>query len=714
MKHFALLILFVSVQAGANKLDLEMHNELIEKLSSVASAGGEDGDQMVDNSAVVLRLADLHSERSRMLSVANEGKGTQQFEKEITADRRAALQLYQRAYKKLSAADKARVDLQSAHLHMMLKEEKKGTEFFTKLSGTKGQASAVYRAQALIQLGDMTFAKGNFDDAKSFFDRALAIKENPRLNYTRSRAAWCLLNMGQTMLAERNLTALLTEMSKKPNEDSAFQEEISRDLATFMAKNEVGVAKIQKLKKLSPKNVEQSNLIHLATELDRVAKKKSALLVWSHVDKEAITFMDQVEKQVRIARIQYDLGNKPQLVIEIKRALILISDSKCQKESECEVERQNLRTILTDWGKAEERIPSKPLIQGFVEYLKYFEDYEMAYWAGQAAMKQKEYLNAFKMFKLASSYKTLHAKLQEKNPDPRDLRMFEGSLLSAIDAAELTKDKNVQLDAYTHYLKFNPEGTKAWEVRYQIAMVYYELNKFNESSPRFKEIALSPQAASELRNKSADLYFDALALQKNDQLIETEALAFATVFSNTGMAQKKEQFLSLWRKSILNQSASILKNQNSSESDLRSFYNKVGGIQLAGWPAGERKILSKNKLLLAYRVKDLVAVENSVVSYLAQKGLSADERNEAYLALAWSQEMRFQFSASLVTLKKVNTQKFSASKRVDHALKLALLSELSQKNPAPYYNQVLAQKSRGAQAQFAAHQLITTDRKSVV
>lgn len=701
-KILGLLPLLLVFQVQAAKLDLKMHNQLIDKLDSVVSLSAEEGkDQMVAKPQILLRLGDLLSERSRMLSVQNGGKGDVENREQIQSDRRRALELYKRAYPALDTETKGRTDLQSAHLHLMLKQKSEAVSFLNKLAATKSSENAVYRAQAIIQLGDLSFAQGDFAQAAKHFLRALDVNENPRVSYTYSRLAWCRLNQGRYAEAERSLIELLSTpaLFKTANGeiDTPFQEETSRDLATFMARNDVNEDKIQTLIRLSPKNVQQSNLIYLATELDRTSKKRSALMVWAHIDMKAISFMDGVEKQIHIARIQYDLGIKPKTVIEIRKAAVLVSDRRCQKEEECKVFQQNLRSILTDWGKAEEREPSPELIRGYAEYLAFFEDFEVAYWAGNAATKRKQFIDAYKMYRLASMSQILRKKMEGK-PSEHERKIFDGSLLAMIESAESSNDKNLQLEAYQHYLSSNPNGPKAWEVRYQMARLYYDVNKYNESSPLFRQIALSKGAPADLQNKSADLYFDTLAIQKDDAKIESEALIFSQ-----SLTAKREQFHSLYRKSVLNQAAAVLKNQQSSEGALSSQHQKLSQIPLSTWPEADRKKLIRNRLLLAYRLKDLPAVENSSRELLAQKGLTVEEKNEALSTMAWSQEMRFQFRASLATLQRVTPDKKDLA---DHYFKLALLSELSQKNPTQYYEKVLTLSKGNVQGQFAAHQMV--------
>ena len=103
--------------------------------------------------------------------------------------------------------------------------------------------------------------------------------------------------------------------------DISFLEEVSRDLATFMARNNIVESDIKTLVTLSPDSARQKNLVYLATELDRTAKKESALLVWAIIGKQDVDFASQLEGQIQITRIQYDLGHKAKLLTEIDRSM---------------------------------------------------------------------------------------------------------------------------------------------------------------------------------------------------------------------------------------------------------------------------------------------------------------------------------------------------------------------------------------------------------
>src|SRR5262249_44949473 len=138
------------------------------------------------------------------------------------------------------------------------------------------------RAIALANVGEKKFREGDFKGALKDFEAAR--KENLNLRaLVEFRISWCYLNLGQTDKAIRTLTALLqnpsmlaTQTTDGKNVDPVFVQDLSHDLAIFLARTDVGVAQIDLLKRLSPDAVRKANLHTLADETDRLGKKQSS------------------------------------------------------------------------------------------------------------------------------------------------------------------------------------------------------------------------------------------------------------------------------------------------------------------------------------------------------------------------------------------------------------------------------------------------------
>jgi hypothetical protein len=703
-RGIAIVTLLAAIVAGAaEKLDLSTHDALIQKLEAVVST--KDDDTMYQQSQLALRLADLYAERARLLSLENEGKGDIQFKDKIISDRTKAVKIYTQVLPSLKSQEKGRVLLQSAHLHMMMQKQDEAVKIYSGILKNLSQYKKETVAVAQIQWADILFYKGEFEKASALFQASIKIKENPQRGYSLYRNAWCNYNMGRSKEAQVQLIALLknkslflkpsrTEKTKTMVHDVSFQEEVARDLATFMAKNDVVESDVHTLASLSPETSKQKNLVYLASELDRTAKKESALMVWAIIGKQNVDFESQLEGQIQITRIQYDLGHKVKLLAEMDRSIALLKSPACKDNEECTVALQNFKKIITEWGKAEERNPSAEVILGFAKYTSSFDDAEMSYWAGQQSLKRKMYAEAFNAFKKAAHLFSA----MDRSKDARLMRMFEGSLIGAIEAGESSKDDLKKIASYRLYLELNPQGPKRDEIKYQIAHVFYEADDFKQAADLFREIAVDTKAPATLREKSSELCLDSLVILKDETQIEADTLLFSQVFK-----ARSEYFLALWRKSILNQSAKVINSNVSTREQLESQWKKLDKIAYSTWPLGQKKTIIKNKMAIGHKLKNLEIVARASQQFLALEDITLEEKNWALDQAAWVAEMRMDFPSALSLLKQVAPSKTQVS---EHHFKVALLMELAHQDPSNEYMKFMTVSKDQQKNQYAAYQLI--------
>ncbi|MES3037584.1 MAG: hypothetical protein V4736_06725 [Bdellovibrionota bacterium] len=690
------LILAFTQGAVAEKLDLGTHTALIEKLESVMSL--ETGDAMVSQPSIAHRLADLYAERARLLSLDEEGKGNQIHKAAISSDRKKSLVLLERILPTLDKNEKGSVLMQMAHLNLLQGQETQALKIYQEIERNPSSYDRKTFALAQIQLGDLAYAKSDLNKAQTHFETCLNIKENPRKGYAMYRLAWIHFNLGQTVLAEKELIKILKTPSLMTNSkgemDKAFQEEASHDLATFMASNDITAVSINTLSAVSPENTRQKNLMYLATELERTAKKKNALIVWGVIGKQDIPFEDRLERQIRVTRIEYDLGNKPQVVKEIENSIAILKSSPCSGNEECVVANQSLRRIITDWGKAEERLPSPELTLAYLKYTQSFEDEDMNFWAAQASLKIKQYKQAFGFYQTSARLLVKHNKTSQKN--------FEGALLGAIAAAELSQNIELRVQAYKLYLELNSKGPKRDEVKYQIAHTFYEKNDYLNASEEFRKLALDSSMNADLRVKSADLCLDSDVLLKQETRIEAHSLEFSKAIKS-----KSPEYLNLWRKSVLNQAATVINNQPTVDAS-ETLLRKLNGLTIAQWPADQRKQVIKNKMVLAYRLKDLDMLATASKELLNESKITVEESNNALKNLAWVSEIKMDFAKALTFMKKI---KPGSNETQSHLFKIALLKELSGQNPNSEYMTLINISNKASQRQYAAHQIVLNSKK---
>ena len=695
MKTFAVL-LFLNLVASvsfATALDLATHDSLIQKLES--AVGTDTSDAMLLQTNMAYRLAGLYAERARLLSMEQEGRGEQINAQKITVDRKKSISILQKILKSLDNKTKGPAQLQIAHLQSLQGNSKGALAIYKQIEKDPKKYDGKTIALVEIQLGDQAFAQGEMPSAKNHFAKAAQYKENPRQGYTQFRIAWVNYSQGQFILAEKQMIQLLSDSknftSAAGDIDTSFQEEASHDLALFMAKNKITDQSLQGLIKLGPESARKKNLMFLATELDRTAQKVAALKVWKLIGGSEITFNDQLDRQIQVTRIEYDLGHKKGIIEELQRSLALLKSEPCAKNEECVIATQNLRRVLTDWAKAEERDPSAELITSFQLFVMSIDDAEMAYWGATAAYNHKQFATAFKFYERTVSL------LQNNNKKTAaQMKMFEGALLGAIEVAELSKNPELRLQAYQKYLTVNPQGAKSNEVRYQVAHWYYEQNNYSKASEDFLAIAKDAKMPTDLREKAGDLSLDSEVVMKNELSIETRALLLAQT-----LPAKKSEYLTVYRKSVINQSANIL---NQSQTALYSeHFKKLDSMNLALFSPMEAKQIVKNKIELAYRQQEIETLGKNAKLLLAFKSLTTEEKSLALHHLSWIAELKMNFKEALSLLVQM---KPAPKLMADYYLKMATLKELSNENPTQSYENYIAVAKDTDKKAFAAHQIV--------
>lgn len=679
---FMSLIILYGLSAYAEKMDIDTHNVLIDKLEQVVGLS-EEG---VSKQALIQRLADLHSERARLYAMENEGKGDIKYKNEIEKDRTAALKLYEKSIKTATNIDKPKILFQMAQIHHLLGNPKKAQKLYEEIVKNQKRYDKELVALAYIELADYDYYKQKFTSARKIYNKAISIKESPRKAYIKYRIAWCDFQLGSTRGALQKMVILLsdTSMFKRPDgsTDQSFQEEASRDLVTFYARYGVTSDDIATIARLSPANAKDANLTYLATELDRTGKKKSALLVWATLGTQKRSDDDKLEGQIKIAKIQYDLNKKDQAIKEIALAAKMLKESDCDDKAKCSNYKQLLRTVVTDWGKAEEREPSSQLIFAYKAYLSEFNDLEMNYWAGIAAQKKKLWSESFNFFKKSSelAYEVIHDSSMKSTIVNVD-KIFEGSLLGTIEAAEQTKNLELRDQAYAQYIRLNPRGEKSIEVNYQIAQVFLEKNENEKAANKFKEIALSDaNGPKSIKDKAADLAIDTLVVLKDDAKIES----WATEFSQK-IPSRKQEFLIIARKAIINQAA-VTINQSKANSELQKQFDKLSKTSLSSASSLEKINFQKHRLLLATKLKSMSEVILAATMLLKEKGLSKDDQRDANQQLVWAHEMNLDFKSARAVLIRMDVPKGNEG---EHTLKLAVMTELAGLNPTFYYEKFL-------------------------
>jgi tetratricopeptide (TPR) repeat protein len=671
----------------AEKMDKATHTLLIDKLERVLELMDSSSDKRID---VVLRLADLHAERARLEDMEQGQKDADKADLEAKVDRTRSLKLYQDAMKKSTPEIQGKITFQMAQLYDLQGENKKALNLYQNISQNKdNKYRPEYVGEALTKLGDLSFNKVKFSEAQKFFLSALQIKETPRQDYIKYRIAWCEFHNGHLATATKGLIDVLkANVISGQGDSTSFQEEVSRDLATFISRGKASPTEVQTVSDLSPQSVRHQNLIYLSDELNRLGKKNAAVYVVmvagpSREDNAAgdrDPQHDKIEEHLKLAELQYDIGKKDQVVTELETTVNLWKANSCAVAENCSLLKDRFKRLVVNWGKAEEKHPSVDLVKSYGLYNSLFSDAEMNYWAALAARDTSQFKEAATFYRSAYDIASSQIKGTGKAvPDKKISNIIEGSLLGEIEVSELANNIEMKANAYNHYLEERPNGQKSLEVTYQKAHLLYEQGQYQQAANEFHRIALL-NGATELREKAAHLALDSLVLLKSDDLVQSWATEFSREFH-----EGRGAFIAIAKKAVINHVAIVLNDPNSSPAQLREALNRLAAFPVREATREEQIAYYKNKLILSERLKDLGEMQKAANGLLSMKGISQEDKIYALSRKEWVSELTLNFKDAY----QLSLILSGHSNPGERALKLAMLAELAGKNPVRHYEDYL-------------------------
>jgi hypothetical protein len=663
--------------SASEKMGLGTHAQLIEKLEAVLQGQSN----LTKATKLHHRLGDLYAERARLqqMEEIKQGCTTLQCSK-AKSDRSQAIRHYDAALKDLENETRSVVMVQKAYLHEGLEQFDAAKQIYDQIiKEGKARHELEFIGHGYIGRGEYHFRKAEFAKAYTEYDKGTKIAQTKRKGHAQYRMAWCKLNTGDVKSAQRHLERLLEQPTLFKN-DTSFQEDVTRDLASFYARANVGPREIEKLKRLSPPGGFNEILHHLAEETDRLGNKQGSIYVWALIPVDDSTPFGAAEKHLQIARLSYEDGKKEKAAAELKKASLVWNEQKCGKEEneKCKELQKQIRNFIVNWNKGDKVEPDKYLLSAYLSYSAIFPtDYEMHYWAGQLAKDLKNFKQSADSFRLAA----IHGKTQPK--------VLNGALLNQIEAAETTGSVELRLRAYGDYLELNPTGTEVFKVKYQIAHIHYEQKDFKFCADEFHALAVVQQKGENrnLQVQSADLALDALAALKDDERLETWGQEFAKV-----IPAKSTEYLSISRKASLNLMKAFLVSGNP--GDARRAKDKAKAFALEGASRDEKTAYLKNLIVIGEKLEDLNLIRTAATD-LAKV---AQDENDVQMALSrvvWTHEMELNFDAALAAAKKA---KFPELKNGQRALKLAVLSEFAGRDPRPFYTEALKDTKDAQQA----------------
>lgn len=650
----------MTAPAYAVKMDYETHDDLIQRLESTLATLSP---QANEKPAVIYRLAGLYADRARLKSMKEIEKSCGNCLKS-KEDRKTAIKYFETSLKKQPKKSQGEILVQIAHLETLNNNTRKSMKMYKNIlkDGRKNYSSRVI-ALSYLNLAEDHFRNGNFKSALSNYRRAQKY-DVPDKALPEYRIAWCYLNLGNEKRAIKQIKGILTnpEMMK----DRSFHEDVSSDLATLLPRAYLGNKQINEMLSLSPENRRKDNLKAMAEEASRLGKKGSAILVWKAYSEEpGFSRTEQIDTQIRIAQLQFDLGKTSLAQADYKKALDLWKKLGCKGE-DCSEIQSRYKSFVTSWNKVKKSNPDKNLLEAYKSYLSVFDnDLDMTHWAALTARHLKDFKSGTSLFRKASQL----AKEQ------KNTKLFEGSLLGEIELAEGSKNKSLMESAYSHYIKENPSGDKVFETRFARAVLWAEAKKTNEAFSEFHYIVTSSDKnASAYKVQAADLALDQLAKLNDHASLEKRSQEYSQI-----LPKKQSQYLKVARKAVLNQVPTL------ASKSLHQALKKLEAYPQKGASKDELVKLHKNRIHLSQQIKSVDKAEDAARDLYRIKGLSDSDNEYALSVLAWAAELKLDFKTAYRYQKKITPKKTSSSDE----LKLAVLSELGGLNSKKHYQNYL-------------------------
>ena len=631
---------------------------------------------------VTLRLADLLAEKARLLSMEELNQGCVDC-RAGEADRTKAIEFYKEVLVNLNSQQRPRVLAQLGHLLELNQNSDEAREIYNKIIVEENGPELV--AEAQLSLAEMEFKKYRFQEAYDLYQKVLDEPNSKRKALAAYRQAWCLFNLGRAAEATAKLEKILKTpslLSKEDTEkviDTHYHEEVAKDFATFAAKKGVELKDLDKVYQLSPPSVKLLHLSYLANELERLGQKSNAIAAFEFVLNKEIKPQERLHHHLQLAQLYKNQNDITKSLENFSKALSLQQSTNCADET-CSEVFTRLRKYVIDWHALEKEQPTPALLSAYDNYIKYFpNEMDMALWQVEAFKQLKAWPQALKsMQRMQAVYKAGH-QVKGKN-NAQDFPDFENLLLMQVEIGEMSQEDLLKREAYNNYLVHSQKKTQNLAIQYQLAHLKYKNKEYLEAAEQFREIVNSlPIQDKKIQLQAADLALDSLVILKQESLLESWASEFAKV-----MPEKEQEYLAIARKALINQ-ASFLAKQSSS---LPQAWETLQRANVNNATTEDKVLYFKNRLILAEKLKFYAEARLAVQELLNLKSLSPEDRQWALSRQVWLSELALDFTTALKATKKINLKPYVPEAK---DLKLALFSELSGQDAAPFYKSYLKQ-----------------------
>lgn len=632
---------------------------------------------------VTLRLADLLAEKARHLSNEEAAKGCTECGSG-NRERERAIGYYSEVVNKLSEDRRSRVLSQMGHLYELNGESNKAFDLYRKIIEIEKNPEIL--AEAQNSQGDLMYRRRQFKEALKYYEEALTFKEFANRGYIRYRQAWCHFNMGELDTAKNILVEilqspiLLTRSESRKDGiisiDKQFQEEVSRDLATFVSRKGTTMADVEMIYNQSPESARVENVTYLANELERLGQASQSAGVWKFLLNKQSDPVKRLEGHVRLAQLESIQNHRDESIQQFEKAMNLWRQIGNCVDGNCKELKQRTKNYVVDWNREEKINPGSDLLTAYEKYLEVFNsDLDMVVWAALLAQQRKDWKKAMNFFDRAATLR-----LTTEPNYMTEMPSYEKLLLSQIEVGEKSGRDELLDYSFDNYVRKSKERSKWVEVSYHKAHRLYKKADYTNAALALHDVALMPENQSlEIKIQAADLAMDSLVILKRDGEVEKWALEFSKIFKD-----KANEYEDLARRSVLNQAVA--------ESDRLVDLNKIqkawrilDRFKIQGAKDPELISYYKTKLIYAEKLRDLSQISAAIDKLMSIKSINEKDLQVALASQAWLAELKLDFKTALKVSEKMKNSENSE----EQFLKLAMYADLAGIESRPYYQELL-------------------------
>lgn len=687
----------------AEKMDLEANDLVIGKLESTLKSLKQE-DKTINTVTLKIQLANLYSEKARLLLVEEGKQGCDNCLKSVNT-RQKAIELYSSVTPQQLDLDGGQSSLQLAYLLEATNSNKTlpiYNRLIQKKTTTKANLIKSYSKRA-----EFYFKEGAFDKSIADFQKVQSLSPQAEHGAVLHKIAWAYFNKGEIDQATNILFQILSHSNAKTNNpiDESFQIEVARDLALFITKVSVTQNLLSKVFEVTPASERATNLLFFSEESERIGEIQNAVTAWEILIKSKdITKEQKTSALLGLARNHRENHRFEKSNSYFAQAL---ETTKASDEDSAKV----FKLFLTQWEKQIKKFTKTTqikdsqiaLLVAYDHFLKYFTDnYEVYLWQAQLAQKVNKFDKALASYSRASDLIAESIKnTKSSTAQANQRKLLNEVLLTEVSLAENSVNSKLKLTAYEHYLTLYPTGPENAKVRYQKAKLFYDLNDYSKSYELFNEIATDSKYTNmDLKLKSANLALDSLAIKKDIPTLEEKSNEYAKRFP-----QNHSEFNTIAVKAGMQITKSIAARDESAKN-AESALDKLNSINInpkTSKPSDYKQYLM-TKIELETKAHQWTQALNHLNDFLSLKSVNATEKSWALNKKLSISEFILDFKMAYQTLLQL---KYNTSKDPKELLKGALIAELAQYPVLPWLEKVIkSPQSSKDQSDLARVQMI--------